>query len=113
MSSASARKAEQAELDAARRLRKAEEIRTSILSLKCRYYENKFPEKADCVMCDVLRVGQMGAEVELIEFENKGGLVQLSELSRRRIRSIHKIIKPSQQIVLRVNNIDAEKGESA
>jgi len=38
-------------------------------------YENRFPDIADCVMCDVQRVGQMGAEVQLVEFEKKEGLV--------------------------------------
>ena len=35
----------------------------------------------------------MGAYVSLLEYNNKDGMILLSELSRRRIRSIPKLIR--------------------
>lgn len=41
----------------------------------------------------VLSIAEMGAYVRLLEYDNIEGMILLSELSRRRIRSITKLIK--------------------
>lgn len=55
---------------------------------KCRMYSNQFPEVDDLVMVHVKSVAEMGAYVSLLEYNNIEGMILLSELSRRRIRSI-------------------------
>jgi len=73
-------------------------------------YEQQFPEVEDVVIVQVRSIADMGAYVSLLEYNNIEGMILLSELSRRRIRSINKLIKVGrceQCVVLRV---DKEKG---
>lgn len=56
-------------------------------------YESKFPEVDDVVMVQVRDIAEMGAYVSLLEYNGIEGMILLSELSRRRIRSITKLIK--------------------
>ena len=66
----------------------------------CRMYEAKFPEVDDVVMVQVKSIAEMGAYVSLLEYNNIEGMILLSELSRRRIRSITKLIKACGQPLL-------------
>jgi len=82
----------------------------SKVDLNCRMYEQQFPEVEDVVIVQVRSIADMGAYVSLLEYNNIEGMILLSELSRRRIRSINKLIKVGrceQCVVLRV---DKEKG---
>lgn len=56
-------------------------------------YEQKYPEVDDVVMVQVKSIAEMGAYVSLLEYNDIEGMILLSELSRRRIRSITKLIK--------------------
>ena len=53
----------------------------------------------------------MGAYVKLMEYDNIDGMILLSELSRRRIRSIQKLIRVGRNEVVVVLRVDKEKGE--
>ena len=59
----------------------------------CRMYESKYPDVDDVVMVQVKSIAEMGAYVSLLEYNGIEGMILLSELSRRRIRSITKLIK--------------------
>ncbi len=59
----------------------------------CRMYESKYPDVDDVVMVQVKSIAEMGAYVALLEYNGIEGMILLSELSRRRIRSITKLIK--------------------
>ena len=61
--------------------------------MKCRMYEAKFPEVDDLVMVQVRSIAEMGAYVSLLEYDGIEGMILLSELSRRRIRSVNKLIR--------------------
>lgn len=54
----------------------------------------------------------MGAYVKLLEYDNIDGMILLSELSRRRIRSIQKLIRVGRNEVVVVLRVDKEKGQS-
>ena len=58
-----------------------------------RMYESKYPDVDDVVMVQVKSIAEMGAYVALLEYNGIEGMILLSELSRRRIRSITKLIK--------------------
>lgn len=79
-------------------------------SLQCRMYENKFPEIDDLVMVNVRNIAEMGAYVHLLEYNNIEGMILLSELSRRRIRSVQKLIRVGRNEVAVVLRVDKEKG---
>jgi translation initiation factor 2 subunit 1 len=79
-------------------------------NLDCRFYENLFPELESVVMVNVRNIADMGAYVSLLEYNNIEGMILLSELSRRRIRSIHKLIRVNRNEVVMVLRVDKEKG---
>lgn len=60
---------------------------------------------------DPLQIAEMGAYVKLLEYDNIDGMILLSELSRRRIRSIQKLIRVGRNEVVVVLRVDKEKGE--
>lgn len=76
----------------------------------CRFYENKYPEVDDLVVVNVRQIAEMGAYVRLLEYDNIEGMILLSELSRRRIRSIQKLIRVGRNEVVVVLRVDKEKG---
>lgn len=78
--------------------------------LSCRYYEEEYPEKDTCVMVQVKSIAEMGAYVSLLEYKDIEGMILLSELSRRRIRSINKLIRVGKMEVAMVMRVDKEKG---
>lgn len=105
----------------------------------CRFYEEKFPEVDSYVMVNVkqvrllrdrvwifclkkrflliffflrLQIAEMGAYVKLLEYDNIDGMILLSELSRRRIRSIQKLIRIGRNEVVIVLRVDKEKGKN-
>lgn len=76
----------------------------------CRFYEEKYPEIDSYVMVNVKQIAEMGAYVKLLEYDNIDGMILLSELSRRRIRSIQKLIRIGKNEVVVVLRVDKEKG---
>ena len=93
-----------------------------------RYYEQRYPEVDELVMVQVRQIAEMGAYVKLVslfvdrsgrsshvlqlEYDNIEGMILLSELSRRRIRSIQKLIRVGRNEVVVVLRVDREKGLS-
>jgi len=80
------------------------------MPVSCRFYEQKFPEVDDVVMVNVRSIAEMGAYVTLSEYNNIEGMILLSELSRRRIRSIQKLIRVGRSECVVVLRVDKEKG---
>ena len=77
---------------------------------RCRFYEQEFPKEEDVVVVQVNEIKSMGAYVSLLEYDNIEGMVLLSELSRRRIRSINKIIRVGKTECVSVLRVDKERG---
>ncbi|KAK9068063.1 hypothetical protein SSX86_012174 [Deinandra increscens subsp. villosa] len=79
-------------------------------NLECRMYEARFPFVDMAVMIQVKSIGEMCAYVSLLEYNNIEGMILLSELSRRRIRSINSLIKVGRTEPVMVLHVDEEKG---
>ena len=62
-------------------------------------------------MVNVRSIAEMGAYVHLLEYKNIEGMILLSELSRRRIRSINKLIRVGRNECVVVIRVDKEKGK--
>merc|ERR1712029_784047 len=77
---------------------------------QCRFYEKKFPEIDDVVVVNVRSIADMGAYVHLLEYNNIEGMILLSELSRRRIRSINKMVRVGKDEIVSVLRVDKDKG---
>jgi translation initiation factor 2 subunit 1 len=80
--------------------------------LNCRMYDQKYPEVDDLVMVKVKQIDELGAYVSLLEYNNIEGMILLSELSRRRIRSINKLIRVGRNEAVVVVRVDKDKGMS-
>lgn len=80
------------------------------MGLLCRYYSQKYPEVEDVVMVNVRSIAEMGAYVHLLEYNDIEGMILLSELSRRRIRSINKLIRVGRNECVVVIRVDKDKG---
>jgi translation initiation factor 2 subunit 1 len=78
--------------------------------LTCRMYEDQYPSLDEIVMVNVTEIGDMGAYVTLLEYDNIPGMILLSELSKRRIRSIHKLCRVNRHEVVTVLRVDKDKG---
>ena len=81
------------------------------MPLSCRFYKHLYPEIEDVVMVNVRSIAEMGAYVNLLEYNNIEGMILLSELSRRRIRSINKLIRVGRNECVVVIRVDKDKGE--
>lgn len=79
-------------------------------NLDCRFYEQQYPEIESLVVVTVRHIADMGAYVSLLEYNNIEGMILLSELSRRRIRSINKLLRVGRNEVVMVLRVDKEKG---
>ncbi|CAF0821749.1 unnamed protein product [Didymodactylos carnosus] len=80
------------------------------MQLTCRFYKQKLPETDDLVMVNVANIEEMGVYVSLLEYNNIEGMILLTELSRRRIRSINKLIRVGRNEVVVVVRVDRDKG---
>eukprot|EP01057_Protomagalhaensia_wolfi_P001597 Protomagalhaensia_wolfi_Nauph_80__1596@NODE_1986_length_1255_cov_65_342105_g1554_i0_p1_GENE_NODE_1986_length_1255_cov_65_342105_g1554_i0NODE_1986_length_1255_cov_65_342105_g1554_i0_p1_ORF_typecomplete_len347_score91_92EIF_2_alpha/PF07541_12/2_1e27S1/PF00575_23/6_8e11S1/PF00575_23/8_9e03SDA1/PF05285_12/3_6e03SDA1/PF05285_12/0_00085Astro_capsid_p/PF12226_8/0_095RNA_pol_3_Rpc31/PF11705_8/0_16DNA_pol_phi/PF04931_13/0_2Sigma70_ner/PF04546_13/13Sigma70_ner/PF04546_13/19SURF2/PF05477_11/4_4e03SURF2/PF0 len=81
------------------------------MSSEPRFYANEFPEPNDLVVVKVARIeNSMGAYVTLLEYGNMEGLILPSELSKRRYRSISKLLRVGRQEVVMVVRVDSDKG---
>ena len=80
------------------------------MPISCRFYKHKYPEIDDVVMVNVRSIAEMGAYVNLLEYNNIEGMILLSELSRRRIRSINKLIRVGRHECVVVIRVDKDKG---
>ena len=80
------------------------------MPISCRFYKHKYPEIEDVVMVNVRSIAEMGAYVNLLEYNNIEGMILLSELSRRRIRSINKLIRVGRNECVVVIRVDKDKG---
>ena len=80
------------------------------MSLSCRFYKHQYPKLEDVVMVNVRSIAEMGAYVSLLEYNNIEGMIMLSELSRRRIRSINKLVRIGRNECVVVIRVDETKG---
>jgi len=74
------------------------------------FYEHKVPEVDELVMARVNSIDEMGVLCQLLEYNNLEGFLPLSELSRKRMRSVLRHVRVGQKQVLQVIRVDTERG---
>jgi len=75
------------------------------------YYKKKgFPERSELVICTVTRLEDHAAFVSLGEYENKKGMIHISEIAYGRIRNIRNYVKVGKTIICKVLRVNEEKG---
>lgn len=78
--------------------------------LDCRMYVNEYPSVDDLVVVKVTSIVDMGAYCSLLEYNDIEGMILMSELSRRRIRSVNRLIRVGRQEIVAVLRVNKEKG---
>ena len=76
----------------------------------CRMHEKQFPEVNDLVMCKITMPFTDGAYVELLEYNNRQGMILNSEMSRKRVKHVKQIMKEGREEVLRAIRVDTQQG---
>ncbi len=69
-----------------------------------------FPEDEEIVLCTVKKILPNSIFVELDEYENKEGVIHISEISPGRIRNIRDFVRESKKIICKILRTDKEKG---
>ncbi|CAF0966464.1 unnamed protein product [Adineta ricciae] len=80
------------------------------MKLTCRFYKNHLPDVEELVMVNVAKVEELSVYVNLLEYNDIQGMILLSELSRRRIRSINKLVRVGKDEAVVVTRVDRKKG---
>lgn len=73
-------------------------------------YRDIYPAVGECVIALVVRVDQTTVYVTLPEYENKEGMILLTDWSRARGRNISKTVRLGKEIVCEVIRVDATRG---
>eukprot|EP01128_Nolandella_sp_AFSM9_P005964 TRINITY_DN2989_c0_g1_i1.p1 TRINITY_DN2989_c0_g1~~TRINITY_DN2989_c0_g1_i1.p1 ORF type:complete len:322 (-),score=112.54 TRINITY_DN2989_c0_g1_i1:144-1052(-) len=74
------------------------------------FYENKVPKVDELVMVRVNSIDDVGVLCSLLEYGGLEGFLPLSEISRKRMRSVMRHVKVNQKQVLQVLRVDTERG---
>ncbi|ODS38367.1 MAG: hypothetical protein A7316_08220 [Candidatus Altiarchaeales archaeon WOR_SM1_86-2] len=72
--------------------------------------KESYPEEGEFVLATVENVFGHGAFVTLDEYENKRGLLHVSEMSLKWVKNIRDYVKENQKVVLRVLRVNPERG---
>ncbi len=71
----------------------------------------EWPEVGDFVVATVQRIVGHGAYVSLDEYDNKEGLLHISEMSTSWVRNIRNHVREKQTVVLQVNRVDPSRNQ--
>ena len=70
------------------------------------YYKKQgLPEENEVILCTVKKILPHSIFVDLDEYENKEGLIHISEISPGRVRNIRDFVKEGKKIVCKVLKI--------
>lgn len=72
---------------------------------------SEWPEVGELVVATVVRIVGHGAYVTLDEYDNKEGLLHISEISSSWVRNIRNHVRERQKAVLQINRVDAENNQ--
>ncbi|MEX2703868.1 MAG: translation initiation factor IF-2 subunit alpha [Candidatus Freyarchaeota archaeon] len=70
----------------------------------------EYPEKGDLVIGTVTRIANHGAYVQLDEYDNKEGMIHISEIALSWVRNIRNFVREKQKVVAKVLRINPQKG---
>ncbi|MEM3653507.1 MAG: translation initiation factor IF-2 subunit alpha [Candidatus Bathyarchaeia archaeon] len=71
--------------------------------------KNEYPEVGDLVVATVSKIVDYGAYVKLDEYNEKEGLVHISEISSTWVKNIRDHLKEGQKVVLKVLRVNPER----
>ncbi|MDN7011493.1 translation initiation factor IF-2 subunit alpha [Methanoculleus sp. FWC-SCC3] len=72
--------------------------------------EREWPEEGELVVCTVADVKDFAAFVTLDEYNERRGLIPISEIARGWIKYIRDYVREGQKVVCKVLNVDPDRG---
>lgn len=76
---------------------------------RCRFYRKKLPVVGQITKVETQVIKELGANVTLLEYGNIEGFIQMSHMTNKRIRSVHKHLKIGRREFMEVLRVDEEK----
>ena len=76
----------------------------------CRMYEQTFPQKGDFVIAHIDKCEETGASLSLPEYDNATAMIYWSDATRKRVRSVHKLLRKGHFEVMSVLRTDEARG---
>lgn len=73
-------------------------------------HEREWPEDGELVVCTVADVKDFAAFVTLDEYNERRGLIPISEIARGWIKYIRDYVREGQKVVCKVLNVDPDRG---
>ncbi len=74
------------------------------------YSKSGFPEESEIVLCTATNVQYNSVFVTLDEYQDKSGIIHISEISAGRIRNIREFVKEGKKITCKVLRVNRERG---
>ncbi|MAG50923.1 translation initiation factor IF-2 subunit alpha [archaeon] len=74
------------------------------------YKKLGFPEEGELVLCTIKKILPNSVFADLDEYQNKEGMIHLSEISAGRIRNIRDYVKENKKIICKVLRTNKERG---
>jgi len=72
--------------------------------------KDAYPEKGEFILATAKEVFRQGVFVTLDEYGDKKGMLHISEISLKWVRNIRDYVKEGQKVVLKVLNVNPERG---
>jgi translation initiation factor 2 subunit 1 len=69
-----------------------------------------FPQEDEIVLCTVTNVQYNSVFCSLDEYDNKSGMIHISEVSAGRIRNIREFVSEGKKVMCKVLGVDTERG---
>jgi translation initiation factor 2 subunit 1 len=67
------------------------------------------PKQDDVVAVVTTEIKDLGAYVKLIEYDNIEGFIMLSQVTAKRVKTVHKFLKIGKQEMMEVLRVDEDK----
>ena len=74
-----------------------------------RFYRARLPEKGTVVKVETIDVRDIFANVRLLEYGGIEGIIQMSQVTAKRVRSIQKHLKVGRREMMEVLRVDEQK----
>ncbi len=72
--------------------------------------KKELPDETELVLCTVTKIYPHSVFVTIDDYDNKQGMIHISEIAPGRIRNIHDYVKMGKKIVCKVLQINRERG---
>lgn len=88
----------------------AAEHKTDEQQQQCRMYEQQFPAEGQVVMVRIDEIEEVSARVSLLEYNNLPGMILWSDVTRKRVRSVYRLLHTGRLAAMTVLRVDRDKG---